>query len=341
MNARRLYFTAPRKVEIEEEALSPLRAGQVLVETLYSAISSGTEMLVYRGEFPENAKVDETIEALAGQFSYPLKYGYSTVGKVCAVGEEVDPAWLGRLVFAFHPHASHFPAAPADLLPVPQGLSMEEAVFLPNMETAVNFVMDGAPLIGEQVAVIGQGIVGLLTTALLAGFPLSSLVTLDRWPLRRQASQAAGSDASLDPDGPDGITQAQVLLRGERTYSGADLVYELSGSPDALNLALELGGYNCRILIGSWYGKKQASIDLGGRFHRDRIRLISSQVSSLAPEHRGRWEKIRRFQVAWEMLREIRPSQWITHRFPIEKAGEAYRMLDEDPGEAIQVIFTY
>jgi 2-desacetyl-2-hydroxyethyl bacteriochlorophyllide A dehydrogenase len=341
MDARAVYFTAPGEVRVKEEPLLPLLPGQVLVEALLSGISPGTELLIYRGEFPRGIPMDETIGALAGEFSYPLAYGYCTVGRVSAVGEAVDPAWLGREVFAFHPHASHFAAEPDELIPVPEGCSFEDAVFLPNMETAVNFLMDGAPLIGERVAVLGQGIVGLLTTALLAQFPLAGLVTLDRWPIRREASLSLGVTASLDPGSPEAVAKAREALGNPQPEDGADLVYELAGSPAALNLALELAGFNSRVVIGSWYGNKRASLDLGGRFHRSRMRLISSQVSSLAPEHRGRWDKARRFQVAWRELQELRPSRFITHRFPVQQAADAYRLLDENPGETIQVVFTY
>jgi threonine dehydrogenase-like Zn-dependent dehydrogenase len=341
MTAGSVYFTASREVTVQEEPLPPLPPDQVLVDTVLSAISPGTELLVYRGEFPQEVPVDETIGALAGEFSYPMKYGYSTVGRVSAVGSAADPAWQGRRVFAFQPHCSHFIAPPGGLIPIPQGLDFEDAVFLPNMETAVNFLLDGAPLIGERVAVLGQGIVGLLTTALLAEFPLASLVTLDRWPLRRQTSLALGATASLDPAWSEATAQARDALGSVHPEDGADLVYELAGSPAALDLALELAGFTSRIVIGSWYGSKRASLDLGGRFHRSRIRMIGSQVSSLAPEHRGRWDKARRFQVAWQKIREIQPSRFITHRYPLDKAGEAYRLLDENPAEAIQVVFTY
>jgi len=122
---------------------------------------------------------------------------------------------------------------------------------------------------------------------------------------------------------------------------GADLTYELSGSPAALDQAIRVTGYAGRVVLGSWYGSKRASLDLGGRFHRSRIRLLSSQVSSLAPEFSGRWSKERRFSVAWKMLQELKPSRWITHRFPLEEAEQAYRLLDTQPGEALQVLFTY
>jgi threonine dehydrogenase-like Zn-dependent dehydrogenase len=120
-----------------------------------------------------------------------------------------------------------------------------------------------------------------------------------------------------------------------------DLSIELSGSPDALNDAIALTGFSGRIVVGSWYGRKPAQIDLGGSFHRSRIKLLSSQVSSISPELSGRWDKARRFESAWGAIRRIQPEKWITHRFPLEKAGEAYLLLEEAPGSAIQVLFTY
>jgi 2-desacetyl-2-hydroxyethyl bacteriochlorophyllide A dehydrogenase len=331
-----LIFTAPGKVAVSSEAVPPPAAGQLLVQTRFSAISPGTELLIYRGQFPRGLAVDESIAALGGSFSYPLKYGYSAVGRVTEMGQGVDPDWLGRIVFAFQPHASHFLAHPEELIPVPEEVAPLEAVFLPNMETAVNFILDGAPRLGERVAVFGQGIVGLLTAALLACFPLASLVSLDRYPLRRRASLEAGVHASLDPGEAD-----TLRLLHERQPEGADLVYELSGAPAALDAAIAAAGFAGRVVIGSWYGAKRVSLDLGGRFHRSRIQLISSQVSTLAPALGGRWDKARRFAVAWEMLRRVQPARWITHRFPLAQAAEAYRLLDQQPEGAIQVIFQY
>ncbi len=310
----------------------------VLVQAGLSAISPGTEMLVYRGEFPSGMKVDASIEALTGEFAYPLKYGYSMVGRVAAIGPGVDAEWAGKRVFAFQPHASHFLSRPEDLFPIPPDIRDEDAAFLPNMETAVNFVLDGAPLIGERVAVLGQGVVGLLTTALLARFPLESLVTFDRFPRRRQASLSLGAEVSLNPSAPDEVVPFSP---------GFDLVYELTGDPAALDLAIALCRFSSRIVIGSWYGEKQAAIDLGGKFHRERIRLVSSQVSTIEPGYSGRWDKTRRMEVAWEMLRQIKPAGasgergLITHTFPFRQAREAYRLIDENPAETIQVLIDY
>lgn len=336
-----VYFTAPRQVSVREESLSPPAAGHVLVQTLVSAISAGTELLFYRGVAPADIPLDETITALAGDFSFPLKYGYACVGRVTAIGADVAPDWHGRLVFAFHPHESHFHSSPAELIPVPADLSSEEAAFLPNMETAVSFLQDGQPMIGEQVVVFGQGVVGLLTTSLLARLPLANLVTLDCASLRRERSLALGARKSLDPEATAVLEQLSSLLRTEGAPPGADLVYELSGNPAALDQAISATGFSGRVVIGSWYGQKRVALDLGGRFHRSRASLVSSQVSTIAPQWSGRWSKTRRLQTAWQMLRQVKPGSLISHRFPVERAAQAYALLDQHPEEALQVLLTY
>jgi 2-desacetyl-2-hydroxyethyl bacteriochlorophyllide A dehydrogenase len=314
---------------------------QVLVQTLVSAISAGTEMLFYRGQVPAGMPLDETIPSLNRELRYPLKYGYAAVGRVIALGKDVSTEWEGRVVFAFNPHESHFLASPNDLTRIPESLSPEDFVFLPNMETAVSLMMDGHPLIGEQVAVFGQGVVGLLTTALLARTPLTKLVTLDRYPIRRDKSVALGAQVSLDPAAPDVETRLHELFQTGDSYQGADLAYELSGDVRALDQALTVAGSNGRVVIGSWYGNKKAELDLGGHFHRSRISLIASQVSTIAPRWRGRWTKMRRLRVALRMIEKVKPASLITHRYPIDKAGQAYGLIDQNPQEAIQVLLTY
>jgi len=326
---RSLFFTAPSSVVLRDEELPPPGAGQALVQTELSAISAGTEMLVYRGQTPGGMAVDATIGALEGDFAYPLKYGYASVGRVIEVGLDVDPSWLGRAIFAFNPHESHFIAPIESLLPLPEGIDPAAAVFLPNMETAVSLLMDGRPVIGERVAVVGQGVVGLLTTALLAAMPLAGLTAVDPLAERRQWAERLGATA-LSPE-------AATIEAGAL----ADLTYELSGNPRGLDLAIALTGDYGRVVIGSWYGAKPVALDLGGRFHRAHMRLIGTQVSNLAPEWRGRWTKERRLDVAWEMIRRYRPQQLITHRLPLARAAEAYRLLDEQPAQAVQVVLTY
>jgi 2-desacetyl-2-hydroxyethyl bacteriochlorophyllide A dehydrogenase len=330
-----LYFTAPRKVELREEALPAPSQDEVLVETTCSAISAGTEMLVYQGRFPRDLEADSVISSLRGDLEYPVAYGYACVGVVRETGTQVDKSWREKQVFAFQAHTSHFICKPEALFAIPPSLSTETACFLPNMETAVNLVQDGAPIFGERVLVLGQGIVGLLTASLLNEFPLDVLVTADCYPLRCDASPVM-RHMSLDPYTPGFRKEAMNLLK-----RGADLTFELSGNPTALNDAIALTAFSGRIVVGSWYGEKQVEVNLGGTFHRSRIRLISSQVSTIAPELDGRWDKARRFEAAWKALERVGPEKWITHRFAIDDAAEAYRLLDETPEEAIQVLLKY
>lgn len=332
-----LYFTAPREVELREESLPALKPDEVLVETVCSAISAGTEMLVYRGQFPH---IKETYDRYSNDLEYPLAYGYACVGVVRELGEKVDAHWRDRFVFGFQPHTTHFIARTDSLLLPPASLPAEACSFLPNMETAVNLVQDAAPLLGERVLVLGQGVVGLLVASLLREFPLEVLVTSDCYELRRKASLELGVDDSFDPAN---LNMQPVPSKPQFAYAQRkfDLTFELSGSPSALNDAIALTAFSGRVVVGSWYGEKRAEVDLGGAFHRSRIQLISSQVSSIAPALSGRWDKARRFEVAWEALERIQPQKWITHRFSIEEAGKAYRLLDENPQEAIQVTFKY
>lgn len=328
--AKTLFFTAPKKIEIRESTLPSLKENEVLVKTICSAISAGTEMLVYRGQFPHLANAHDNVSS---DLDYPLAYGYACVGVVKEIGKEVNSEWLNKVVFAFHPHASHFISKIESLFPIPDFLSSDSACFLPNMETAVNLVQDGAPILGERVLVLGQGVVGLLTASLLREFPLESLVTVDNYELRRKALQVESKKLE--------VKSLTTFDLKPSSFDPFDLTFELSGSPSALNDAIALTAFSGRIVIGSWYGQKRAEIDLGGAFHRSRIKLISSQVSTISPELSGRWDKSRRFDVAWKALERIKPEKWITHRFSLSDAEKAYRLLDENPQETIQAVFDY
>lgn len=329
---RAVVFTAPGSVTVREEPLPPPAAGEVRVETLVSAISPGTELLVYRGRLPAGLPLDAGFAGCSGEVAYPLSYGYAAVGRVAELGEGVGAEWTHRLVFAFRPHQSEFLAPIGDLHPVPEGIEPEDAALLPNLETAVNFLQDGRPLVGERVMVFGQGVVGLLTTALLARLPLAALVTWDLHPLRRRRSVELGAHSALDPARPETLAAWR---------SQADLTYELSGSPAALDPAIAVTGFGGRVVVGSWYGDQPASLHLGGDFHRGRIELASSQVSTVSPRLAARWTKRRRLEVAWKLLAELRPARLVTHRFPLGAAAAAYDLLDRRPEEAIQVLLTY
>jgi threonine dehydrogenase-like Zn-dependent dehydrogenase len=149
-----------------------------------------------------------------------------------------------------------------------------------------------------------------------------------------------GAQSSLDPEAGEAVAQLAALFENDGAYAGTDLTFELSGNPAALDQAIEMTGSNGRVVVGSWYGQNRVSLNLGGRFHRSRIRLISSQVSTISNECKSRWSKPRRLQTAWQMLEQIRPAHLITHRFPLHQAAAAYALLDQRPEEAIQILLT-
>ena len=332
MTRRSVYFDGPRSVEVRTGPVPDPGPGEVRVRTERSAVSPGTEMLVYRDEVPSEMRADETIEALDDTFSYPLRYGYAAVGRVGAVGEGVDDAWLDRRVFAFNPHESHFLADPEALLPTT--LDPDRALFVPNVETAVNLAMDARPRIGARVAVFGQGPIGLLTTAVLSEFPLSELLTVERLESRRALSESFGADRSVPPADLD---EALAEAPGD----GADIAIELSGNPAALDDAVDAAGYAGQVVVGSWYGTKDVTLDLGGAYHRSHVRMRSSQVSRIDPDHADRWDKDRRMDLVRSWLGENDPSAMLTHEFDVADAPDAYRLLEERPDEAVQVVFTY
>jgi Threonine dehydrogenase and related Zn-dependent dehydrogenases len=323
-----LYFTAPRTVESRPVSVNPA-AEEVVVKTDVSAISAGTELLVYRDEAPDDLPVDETIDAFDDSFEYPLRYGYAAAGRVVDTGSEVSNAWLDRQVFGFYPHQTRFTAAPDDLVVLPDDVSPAHGSLLPTVETATNLVLDSEPRLGESVVVFGAGIVGLCTTRLLSEFPLADLTVVEPIADRRETATAMGADRVVPPE-----TAAAEL--GDR-----DLALELSGQPAVLNDAIDAVGYDGRIVVGSWYGEKRAPIDLGGAFHRDRIELVSSQVSTIDPPRRGRWDRERRFDTAVGWLDRLDCERLISHHVPFAEAADAYELLDERAESTLQVVLTY
>lgn len=333
-STKQLWFLGPQSLETRVVNCPKPGADSVRVRTFCSAVSAGTEMLVYRGELPKDLALDAVLENMQEPPTYPLQYGYASVGTVEEIGANVTPDILGKRVFAFAPHASHFLCEPAGLIPIPDEVSFEDAAFLANMETAVNLIQDGHPLIGERVVVLGQGVLGLLLTGLLARFPLSKLICIDGIQTRRELAQAMGASEVFAPEQAKAISSAV----GEQ---GADLIFELSGAPDALNLAIDLSGFSSRIIIGSWYGSKSAAIALGGKAHRNRLQISTSQVSTIAPALSARWNKARRFDVAWQMLSALKPSQWVSNRCHVDEAAALYKKLHKTPSEITQALLTY
>jgi len=335
VRARALFHVAERRVECRELALAAPGKGEVLIKSRCSAISPGTEAMIFGGEFPKNTALDLSIESLKGGFTYPFSYGYALVGDVSATGPGVDEGLIGKTLFAFHPHQDAAVVPLAGCHRVPDSVSPEAALFLPQVETALNLVMDGAPLIGERVLVFGQGVVGLLTARLLSEFPLARLIAAEPLAWRRDLANQWGVAETVDP-ADAGLWQA--LLAG---LNDADLIFELSGDMAALNQAIEAAGFDSRIVVGSWYGAQSQPLDLGGRFHRNRLRLVSSQVSTLNPGLTGRWDKSRRIEEAWRLVEQLQPQRLITHAFPLTQCRQAFETVCARRDGVMQVIFKY
>jgi 2-desacetyl-2-hydroxyethyl bacteriochlorophyllide A dehydrogenase len=301
------------------------------VRAITSAISPGTELLVYRGCVPPDIALDSGVESLSDRFAEPMQYGYSLVGRVVERADDVDAIWDGALVFAFHPHESEFVCPPSQLVRLPADLPPERAAMLANMETATSLIHDGRPLLGERAAVFGQGVLGLLTVSLLARLGLRELIAVDPVASRRELALSLGATHALPP------------ADGERpsVLTDFDLVYEVSGNPRALDGAIASAGYGARVIVASWYGDAVCTLSLGGDFHRNHIQIQSSQVSTISAGLRGRWDKARRLELAVRMLSEVDVTRLVTQRFDLDRAAAAYALLDEYPERALQVLFTY
>jgi 2-desacetyl-2-hydroxyethyl bacteriochlorophyllide A dehydrogenase len=307
---------------------------EVTVATVASAVSHGTEMLVHRGEVPEHLELD--LPTLRGSFRFPIKYGYASVGRVVERGAAVTRLAIGDLVFVHHPHQDRYTVPATLAIPVPPGVSPEAAALLANVETAVNVLLDAHPRLGEQAVVFGQGVVGLLVTVLLRRAGAEVVASVERHPLRRDLSRELGARAALEPGG-DVADEVRRLTDGR----GADLVLEASGNGEALGSALDCLAFQGTLVVCSWYGAKTVRVPLGDSFHRRRLRMVSSQVSSVDPALTPRWSVERRRALAAELLSELPLERLISHRVPFADAAQAYRLIAEQPQDTVQVILTY
>jgi 2-desacetyl-2-hydroxyethyl bacteriochlorophyllide A dehydrogenase len=327
-----VWFPRARAVELRHESVAGPGPGEIRVHAVASGLSHGTEMLVYRGQIPRGLALD--LPTLAGSYDFPIKFGYASVGRVVAVGDGVTGLAPGDGVFAHHPHQQEYVVPATAAVRLPAGLRLDHGVFLANCETALNVVLDAHPHLGDEVAVIGQGVVGLLVTQLLkrAGARVTAVEPIAR---RRELALRCGADEAVAPD--DAPTRIAAGTNGR----GADVVVEASGDAGALQLAVDVAAFQGSVIVCSWYGTKPVSLDLGSRFHRQRLRLISSQVSELDPALAPRWDRRRRLETARSLLSELVLGPLVTHRIPFTHASEAYDLVDQDPEETVQVILTY
>jgi len=329
-----VWFPAAGVVEIRAEPPRPVGQTDVRVRAIVSGVSAGSELLVYRGLAPSDLPPD--LPTVEGDFRLPIKFGYASVGRVVEVGAEVAGLEVDDMVFAHHPHQTDY-VVPADFpIRIPKGLPAERGVFAANLETAATVVLDAHPRMQEAVLVVGQGIVGLLVTTLLKRVGARPVIAVDRHEHRRDAAVRAGADHALDAG--DGLVPQVLELTGGR---GVDVAVEASGSPAALQSCVDTAAFGGTVVVASWYGTREVTLALGGAFHRRRLRLVSSQVSTLDPTLSPRWIRERRTELVRTLLTELPLEDLISHRFPFSAAASAYELLETKPEECLQVVLDY
>ena len=291
--------------------LPPRQEREVLVRTLFSGISRGTESLVFRGRVPASQYGTMRAPFQEGRFPGPVKYGYANVGEVVEADGEAASALLGRNIFSLYPHQDVYQLPASAVTELPRGLPPGRAVLAANMETAVNAVWDGRASAGDRIVVVGAGAVGLLIGWLCRQIPGTEVVALDRNPRRAEAAAALGIAFR---DGPPGT-------------GTADLVFHASGSPAGLRSSLEAAGIEGTVVEVSWYGDESVSLPLGEAFHSRRLLLRSSQVGRIPPGRSPRWDTRRRIALALSLLRDPALDVLITGESDFEDLPAAMERL--------------
>jgi 2-desacetyl-2-hydroxyethyl bacteriochlorophyllide A dehydrogenase len=278
------WIEAPGHAGIRRAAFDAPGPAEVQVRALHSGISRGTELLVFGGEVPASEFERMRAPFQEGEFPAPVKYGYASVGTV----EQGPEALLGREVFCLYPHQTRY-VVPADAVHLlPEGLPPARAVLAANMETAVNALWDAAPRVGDRIAVVGAGVVGLLVAWLAGRMPGCAVEVIDTHPARRTVVERLGV----------------VFASPQAASPDADLVLHASGSAAGLATALRLAAFEATVLELSWYGQRAVALPLGEAFHSRRLTLKSSQVGQVATAQRARWSHRRRMALALSLLRD-------------------------------------
>jgi threonine dehydrogenase-like Zn-dependent dehydrogenase len=319
--ARAFWVRAPGVGEIRPVELRPPQEGEVLVRTVRSGVSRGTETLVFRGAVSSERAREVRAPFQEGSLPGPVKYGYLNVGTV-----EAGPAdLLGRTIFCLYPHQTAYVAPAASVVAVPDDVPPARAVLAGTVETAVNALWDAAPLVGDRVAVVGGGMVGLCVARLLAGIPGTRVTVVDVLPARADVARRLGVGFALPADAP-----------GE-----CDLVVHASATAAGLRLALDLLAPDGTVLDLSWYGDDEVSLPLGGAFHSRRLTIRSSQVGEVAAARRGRRSTTERLALALELLRDPAFDVLVTGSSPFGELPEVLSRLSDGSLPALCHTITY
>ncbi|MFC0680946.1 zinc-binding alcohol dehydrogenase [Lysobacter korlensis] len=338
-------FVSPRNAEVVEVEEEPLGEGQVSISTIYSGISAGTELTAYRGSNPYlNSEWDAERRLFVPgttSRSYPLDaWGYEEVGRITAVGPGVPADAVGSLVWGTWGHRSQAvkPAEYALARTLPESDDPVAGIFAKIGAIALNAVLDADIHVGETVVVFGAGVPGQIV-AQLARLNGGRVISADLVPARRELAEQLGAWRVLDPSAESVAEQVRALT-GNR---GADVVIEMSGSYHALQEAIRTAAYSSRVVVGGFFQGEATPVRLGEEFHHNRVQIVGSQISGVAPSLQHRWDELRMSSTALELEREgrLHLTELITHLVPAEEAPEMFTMLDTRPEAALQVVLDY
>lgn len=291
LTVHRLTYTQKHHAKLQRVALKPLKEKEILVETHYSGVSRGTERLVYSGSVPTTEWQAMRCPNQAGDFDFPITYGYACVGKVIEIGSSVTKVNPDELIFALHPHQSHFVIDEDWANPLPEALPLDRAVLSANMETALNANWDADFNPDSRVAVIGGGVVGLLTGYLASRSSNAPVTLIDIDPRKSEIATKLGLEFCLG----DGLSKSGHLF---------DVLFHTSASGNGLQSAIDHANFEATIVEMSWYGEKSVNLTLGGRFHSQRLKLVSSQVGAVSPKKRANISHAERLQIAMGHLKD-------------------------------------
>jgi 2-desacetyl-2-hydroxyethyl bacteriochlorophyllide A dehydrogenase len=337
-------LTAPRVVQIREYPTPEPGAGEVRVRTLYSGISAGTELAIYRGTNPYLMKQWDAEAALFLQgnstFHYPVDvWGYSEVGEIDALGDGVTGFERGQMVWGAWSHRSHAVLATERVFGhvLPHGLDPQAGTFARVGAVALNALLASGACVAETVVVFGMGVLGLLTTQLLVGQGVD-VVAVDKWDHRLELARKFGA-TSLSADSDD-LALAVWDLTGGR---GADRVIELTGAYPALHEAIRVAGVGGTVIAAGFYQGPATALALGEEFHHNRVTLKSSQIGSLPLALRDRWSRERLHQTVIKLCasRRLDPIPLVSHVLPATSAAETYQLVDSPPPDLLQVILDF
>ena len=337
--ARVATCVAPREVRVIETDISQMDATSIKIKTLYSGISTGTEMAAYRGTSPLS-RFDEDRRLFvkdAVPLSYPLSYAYESVGEVVEVGDGVGRFKVGDLVGTLWGHQDIYVIGEGDTYLLDRNMDPRRGVFLALGGVALNGILDGAINLGETVVIFGLGVIGQMLVQMLRMSGATTIVAVDPIGARRELARRAGADVLIDPSATKDVA-AQVRETTENR--GADVAFEASGASAALHEAIRTVGYDGKVVAMSFYQGESRGLFLGEEFHFNRVRVISDQGGRTSPAL-PLWSIKRARETICRLLPKLDLDGMITHEFPFEKAADAYGLLDERREQALQVILKY